>query len=170
MLMTHSYEGGHPDNDAAAFVVASAVKLIRRRAAVAPAVLEMTSYHAVRDALAVGEFLPRALDHDHNHGYDDEVWTHELSRGERARKRSMLSAYASQHDVLAPFGVERERFRVAPSYDFKQPPHPGLLYYERMGWLLGSDWRKVAREALRQLGLSGDHDTERERPVQSEHP
>ena len=38
----------------------------------------------------------------------------------------------------------RERFRPTPGYDFSRPPHPGLLWYERLGWPLdGARWRRA---------------------------
>ena len=33
-----------------------------------------------------------------------------------------------------------EAFRVAPEYDFTQPPHPGVLFYEQ--FKIGMTWRE----------------------------
>ncbi len=127
-VVTHPYEGGHPDHDATACMVQAA----------GVATLEMTSYHTAGDAMACGCFLPN--------GEPPLVVT--LSSAERARKRAMLDAFATQAATLSPFGVEREAFRRAPAYDFTQPPHPGTLYYERHPWgMTGRRWRELAAAA-----------------------
>src|SRR5712671_1244219 len=55
-VITHAYEGGHPDHDAAAFAVHAACRL----AAEPPPILEMALYHRRDDQLVSGEFLPIA--------------------------------------------------------------------------------------------------------------
>ena len=61
----------------------------------------------------------------------------------------MLNCFASQKAVLEAFGVERERFRVAPPYDFDQPPHAGRLFYETQPWgMTGERFRGAIREQL----------------------
>ena len=52
IVVTHAYEGGHPDHDATALAVHAAV---RRSPA---AIIEMAGYHAGADGIAVGDFLP----------------------------------------------------------------------------------------------------------------
>ena len=45
-----------------------------------------------------------------------------------------------------------ERFRLAPRYDFTQPPHAGDLHYEQFGWeLTPQRWRSLAAAALKEL-------------------
>jgi LmbE family N-acetylglucosaminyl deacetylase len=141
ILVTHAYEGGHPDHDSAAVVARIAVSLLN--AETPPAMLEMTSYHA-RDGLCVtGEFL------------DSESLPElclELSSADRARKRKMMEAYASQRLVLESFPIDRERLRLTPEYDFSKPPHPGKLWYECMGWeMTGVHWRELATAAMASL-------------------
>jgi N-acetylglucosamine malate deacetylase 2 len=150
LVITHPYEGGHPDHDTAAFVVMAACTLQKRHGAWAPAVWEMTSYHGEGGRLVTGTFLadPRATE-------TREVITLALSPEERQRKELMLRCYATQKAVLARFGVEAERFRPAPSYDFSLPPHLGPLYYEQLGWpLSGRRWRELAVDAERRLSRS----------------
>jgi N-acetylglucosamine malate deacetylase 2 len=66
----------------------------------------------------------------------------------------MIDCFASQIEQLAPFGTGVECFRMAPEYDFGQPPHAGELYYERLGWgITGEMWRRHAGAALEALGL-----------------
>ena len=142
MIIAHAYEGGHPDHDASAALARAALALVGD--ALDAMLVEMTSYHARGDAVVRGEFLRR--------GSPERVL--ELERGEQARKRAMLACYASQREVLAPFGVERERFRVASPCDFSRAPHDGRLHYEHLGWAMtGADWRGLATRGLAELGL-----------------
>src|SRR5258708_4118932 len=53
-ILTHSYEGGHPDHDAAAVVA----QLAANRGRLALPIIEMTSYHARDERCVTGEFLP----------------------------------------------------------------------------------------------------------------
>jgi hypothetical protein len=77
------------------------------------------------------------------------VLTVELSDEQRGLKRRMLDSFHTQAEILAPFGVEFERFRIAPAYDFAAPPHSGALYYEQFDWgMTGDRFRSIAREVL----------------------
>ncbi|MCL2447849.1 MAG: PIG-L family deacetylase [Polyangiaceae bacterium] len=149
VIVTHAYEGGHPDHDATAFAVRAAVGLAReRRAGAPPLIVEMTGYHDRRGETVRGEFLPRAE--------TDEAIL-ELTADDGLHKRSMLETFASQRQVLQPFMAETsvERFRVAPVYDFTAPPHEGALHYESAD--LGppaATWRAFAKAAARTLGLA----------------
>jgi LmbE family N-acetylglucosaminyl deacetylase len=149
VIVTHAYEGGHPDHDATAFAVHAAVEIVRQlRPGATPLVVEMTGYHDRAGATVRGEFLP--------HPATDEAVV-DLTGEERRQKRSMLEAFASQRDVLAPFAeaIRVERFRVAPRYDFAEPPHDGPLHYEAADLgPSGATWRAFARAAARSLGLS----------------
>lgn len=144
-VLCHAYEGGHPDHDAAAFVVHAAVALARAHG-LQPTLVEMASYHDRAGSTIRGEFLPV-------HGSPEEVLL-ELDENERRHKRAMFSAYATQRDVLASFRGDTERFRIAPRYQFVAPPHEGRLHYERFGFgMAGTMWRAFARSALKKLGL-----------------
>lgn len=144
IVITHPYEGGHPDHDATAFAVHAACRLLSDRMT-PPALIEMTSYHG-RDGIMVSfEFLP-------NDGGD--VITVVLSEARRGLKRRMFEAYVTQQKVLSAFPIELERFRLAPGYDFTRPPHEGPLYYERFDWgMTGTRWRSLARQALEALQI-----------------
>jgi len=134
-VITHPYEGGHPDHDAAAFVTHRAAARAHE-----PEILEMTSYHAEPDGgVATACFLP-------NGPFATVI---ALSEAEQARKRAMLKCFVSQHLSLDQFGTGREPFRPAPRYDFTAPPHSGMLHYERGDQrMTGARWRELAARAL----------------------
>lgn len=118
VVVTHPYEGGHPDHDATAFAV--------HAAAGHTLVAEMTSYH--RNALGglePGVFLGRAA--------CGVSWPGDLDAADFARRDRILAAYASQREVLARLRIRREPIRCAPVYDFTSPPHEGRLWYEDVG-------------------------------------
>ena len=122
----------------------AAARLIASEGRSPPAIIEMTAYHADGPRLATGTFLPA----------ERPVTTIELSCAHRLRKRRMIDCFTSQRDLLAGFATEVERFREAPEYDFLEPPHPGELHYERLGWgITGEIWRRHVRAALEALGL-----------------
>jgi N-acetylglucosamine malate deacetylase 2 len=73
---------------------------------------------------------------------------------ERAAKARMLGAFESQRAVLASFPPDEERFRRAPPADFGAAPHPGALWYERLGFsLTGARFRELAHRARSELRL-----------------
>jgi LmbE family N-acetylglucosaminyl deacetylase len=148
IIITHAYEGGHPDHDTAAVVANLFNKMLARESKTAPALLEMTSYHLRDGRCVTSEFLPR----NWGQGFGEEELTLQLSAEERARKEQMLSAYVSQQLVLKGFSLCPERLRPAPAYDFTNPPHPGKLWYEALGWpMTGERWREIAAGSLANL-------------------
>jgi LmbE family N-acetylglucosaminyl deacetylase len=143
-VVVHAYEGGHPDHDAAALAAHLAAALLIGSGAPAPALIEMTSYHATFGRLATGCFLQG--------GGIERVLA--PFPAEEDQKSAMLLAYASQSQVLSAFRPsDAERFRVAPAYDFRRPPHDGVLWYEAQRWMRGDDWRRAAAGAIGLLGL-----------------
>jgi LmbE family N-acetylglucosaminyl deacetylase len=143
-VLTHPYEGGHPDHDATAFVAHAACRLL---GAGAPALLEMTSYFNRHGNITPFEFLP---------GTGSEPVTVTLTEAERAFKERLMACYPSQQGTLQYFPVGVERFRPAPRYDFTSPPHAGTLFYECFDWgMTGERFRALAREAMDALGLEG---------------
>jgi LmbE family N-acetylglucosaminyl deacetylase len=139
-IVTHTYEGGHPDHDAAALIARRAVEDASDRG-VQCELLEVPLYHARDGQLICGEFLDSLQ--------DGSPWPTELtiplSATDMQRKRQMLNSHGSQWRVLQAFPLEVERIRPAPDYDFTQPPHAGKLWYECMGWpTTGAAWRQLA--------------------------
>ncbi len=149
IVVTHAYEGGHPDHDAASCGVWAATHLVAREGLTPPPIVEMALYHGNPGHLVLGQFLPGpGADPD----ADIELV---LSEDETWRKQAMLDCFGSQAMTLMsfrPIGVER--FRLAPEYDFTRPPHPGpLLYEQRDVPITGAAWREQAVQGLRALGL-----------------
>ena len=58
VVLTHPYDGGHPDHDATAFAVHQAAILTAEAGGTTPAILEMAGYHAGPHGLVTDRFLP----------------------------------------------------------------------------------------------------------------
>jgi len=146
VVLTHAYEGGHPDHDAAAFAVHAACRLLEREGEPGPSVVEMGSYHRSLCGVRMHAFLPGP----------GEVLTRTLTASERALKRRLLACFRTQWLTLRLFPVAVERFRLALRYDFTRPPHPGRLLYECFAWgMTGARFRELASRALVELRLDG---------------
>jgi len=139
-VISHAFEGGHPDHDACAFAVQAACALIARRGRTPPVRLEFTGCHLADGDLRAGVFRSRP---------DAPEIALALSDEERAAKRAALERYVSQADTLKTLGAEGERLRLAPDYDFAAGP--GEALHERRG--RKPLWREQAVAALRELGL-----------------
>jgi N-acetylglucosamine malate deacetylase 2 len=161
LVLTHPYEGGHPDHDAAAFVALWACRL----AGDVP-LWEMASYHAASAhregaAAATGRIggIPvvsgRFLDAPDGSAPPIAV---RLSGTAYAAKRLMIDCFGSQRRELEELGADlsTERFRPAPAYDFNRPPHDGALLYEMQAWarIEGARWRSLAAQAAAVLAAS----------------
>jgi len=142
-VLTHPYEGGHPDHDAVAFSAHAACALSDKH----PEVWEFTSYHSAdphgAPQIETGLFLD---------GDPGEAVV--LCEADRALKRNMTECFTTQQHMLRHFPLDRERYRPAPSYDFTEAPHAGRLYYENFPWgMSGERWRDLAASAASNLGL-----------------
>jgi LmbE family N-acetylglucosaminyl deacetylase len=149
IVITHPYEGGHPDHDATAFAVHAAARLVARddRRRAAPVVLELTSYHERAGEMACFSFLPDAR---------HRARTVRLGSAERELKQRMYDCYESQRAVLDYFPIAVERFRAAPRYDFGAPP-ADHLWYAHFDWgMTGPRWRSLARAAAHELDLAAE--------------
>jgi LmbE family N-acetylglucosaminyl deacetylase len=134
VILTHPYEGGHPDHDATAFAV--------HHAAGGSPIVEFASYHlhdgVIRTAAFIGDHPP-AIRVD-------------LCPCGIELKRQLFACYRSQQHVLSQFRTDLECFRTAPVYDFTKPPHEGPLYYESFNWGIdGKRWRQLARHTVERL-------------------
>lgn len=145
-VLTHAYEGGHPDRDATAFAVHAARRLIARRGGGgrAPVIVEMPYCRLGPDGTVTRGFADAG----------DEPVVLLLSPGERRRKTALMMARRAPQSALAAFATEHETFRRAPDYDFTVLPNGRRLLYERHNWgMTGARWREAACQALRELGL-----------------
>lgn len=141
VLLTHAYEGGHPDHDAAAFAAHLAVRATGCDAAI----VEMPYYRLGREGMVTQSFAT----------FSDDMVQVRLSPQDQVRKCRMIGAHASQRGVLAAFTTAAEHYRPAPHYDFTALPNGGRLLYEKYGWgLTGAEWQQQVRRALRELALA----------------
>jgi LmbE family N-acetylglucosaminyl deacetylase len=127
-IYTHSYEGGHPDHDSAAWAVQTAAGGTPR--------YEFASYHNGSNSLKTGAFLP---------GGEHVPHACLLSEADRDLKQRMFGCFQSQGEMLRNFRIGVELVRRAPVYDFSRPPHEGTLFYETQPWRnCGEEWRRRA--------------------------
>ncbi|HKO18522.1 MAG TPA: PIG-L family deacetylase [Acidobacteriaceae bacterium] len=138
VVFTHPYEGGHPDHDACAFAVHHAVEL--RPMPERPLIVEGTFYHAGPRGHQTGSFLAPP--------HPVPCAEFRLTREEQRRKQSLLDLFTTQRETLRGFPLDYERFRVAPHYDFRNPPHAPPVLYDNHPWGMTSrEFAELAREA-----------------------
>jgi len=122
-LLTHTYEGGHPDHDACAFLCHEAAKCH------GIPVWEMPLYQRATGRGTIQTFISGEA------GISLDPTPQEIHR-----KRAMIARYASQGLTTSPFDPAREIFRLQPDHDFSKPPHAGKLNYEAWQWsMTGQD-------------------------------
>lgn len=135
-VLTHAYEGGHPDHDAVAFAAAQACR------AYGVPIIEMTGYFDDANGITTGRFSQAHL----------PELTRALNRTEQDRKQRMMNCFRSQADTLRMFEASVERYRIAPAYDFSRLPNRGRVLYDRYSWGLSSrDWPALVDAANQQL-------------------
>lgn len=145
VILTHPYEGGHPDHDACAFAAQAACTARWLMGAATPQRLEFACYHSRDGRLAAGRFWEAP-------GCPERVIA--LHDGPLAAKRAALAELVTQNMRLGAGPADVERLRRAPSYDFGRPPPPQEVFYESQGaGMSGALWRSQASGALRALGL-----------------
>lgn len=143
LVLTHPYEGGHPDHDATGFAVHAARRLLQRQGAAAPVIAEMAFYHLGADGLVLQRFPPDEASPEIVLELDEQDWE---------TKRRMLACHETQRRTLAPFTDRVERFRRAPAYDFARLPNGGRLHYDAYHWgLTGAEWPGLAAAAIAEL-------------------
>jgi LmbE family N-acetylglucosaminyl deacetylase len=141
-VITHPYEGGHPDHDACACIAQLACSWLSRSGQPVPERLEFPSYHARGQQAAAGVFWASE---------DSPERVISLGTEDVRRKRAGLEAFATQQAVLPRIPLELERIRPAPAYDFTQPPPPRAVLYDRFNWTMNSHrWREAVRSVYRE--------------------
>lgn len=136
VVVTHAFEHGHPDHDAAALAVALACARLRDP----PRRIEFAGYHLAGDREAYGRFRAHPAAPETVLPFDGAACR---------RKIAALACFRSQAEVLARFPVAPEIVRPAPAYDFIEPIPAGAALYDRWGWSLDSRrWFEAARQVL----------------------
>ena len=152
IVLTHPYEGGHPDHDATALATHAALRLMKQNGFKPPTLFEMALHPGNDDISKVTEFLP---------GAEAETTTLVLDEHATALKRRMLECLKSQQRSIESSPLGYERFRLPPEYDFSAPPQKGKLHYENFDWAPRSaEWLERARKALTGLFAGRKSDSE----------
>jgi hypothetical protein len=85
-------------------------------------------------------------------GPGKETTTIVLDRKATKLKLRMFDCFSTQGDPIKISPLAWERFRRAPSYDFRHPPNCGTPYYESFDWgFTGDEWQALAGDALSKL-------------------
>ena len=143
IVVTHPYEGGHPDHDATAFATHAALRLMKQNGFKPPVLFEMALHPSEDFKIKVPEFLP---------GTEWETTTLLLDERAQKLKKKMFACFETQRGSLKFSPVGPERFRQALAYDFSAPPQEGKLHYENFDWAPSSEeWQALARKALNDL-------------------
>ena len=112
-----AYEGGNPDHDG--------LNAIGQKLKQSVSVLEFAEYNYF-SGKAQAQTFP------YPNGTEQVL---ELTAAEQQTKRAALALYASEQGNLNYVGTARECFRPLTNYDYRQPPHPGTLWYARFHWV-----------------------------------
>jgi LmbE family N-acetylglucosaminyl deacetylase len=143
IVVTHPYEGGHPDHDATAFATHAALRLMKKKGLRPPVLFEM----ALRPSADFKSKIPEFVS-----GADREMTTLLLDERSADLKQRMFSCFETQRESLQSSPVGPERFRQPAAYDFTVPPQNGKLHYENFEWApKGEEWQSLARKALEDL-------------------
>ena len=138
LVITHPYEGGHPDHDAVCFACHHALWLLEQNQEAVPWLIEMTSYFSRNGDRVVGEFAQGTTG----------VLTLLLSEADRSFKAALYGCFQTQKDLLSTFQLHVERFRKAPRYEFKQLPNVPEILYDRYDLGTTSEqWLELSRSA-----------------------
>jgi LmbE family N-acetylglucosaminyl deacetylase len=143
IVVTHPYEGAHPDHDATAFATHAALRLMKHNGFTPPVLFEM-ALHPTGDGIGrVSDFLP---------GAEGETTTLLLDERATELKQRMFECLESQRQSLNASTLGPEKFRQPTAYDFTVPPQRGKLLYENFDWAPRSgDWQLLACKALGDL-------------------
>ena len=143
IVITHPYEGGHPDHDATAFATHAALRLMKQNGFRPPILFEMALHPSSDFKAKVPEFLP---------GSERETTTLLLDERAQKLKQRMFACFQTQRESLEVSPVGPEKFRQPSTYDFSAPPQDGKLHYENFDWAPRSEeWQSLASKALADL-------------------
>ena len=143
IVVTHPYEGGHPDHDATAFATHAALRLMKQNGFKPPVLFEMALHPSTDFKARVPEFLP---------GAEGDTTTLLLDKEAQELKQRMFACFETQRESLEVSPIGPEKFRQPSTYDFSAPPQGGKLHYENFDWALSSnEWQSLACKALADL-------------------
>lgn len=144
VVLTHSYEGVHPDHDAVAFAVHAAVAAVRREEGTGPTIIEFATDQPHDNETDCVGYSPCEA---------SAAYTVQLTADGRALKQRLLACHRSQAHMGNSFLLDEESFRLAPAYDFTRPPcEGGPQYYEQHGGgLTATQWIELVAAAQQQL-------------------
>lgn len=108
-VITHAYEGGHPDHNSCALAVQLACSEISARSHERPLRLEFAGYYSHCGQLVTNSFWPAA---------DVREAVVRLSWRERRTKRKAMRAFATQSIIIKKYPPVREAFRRSRSTIF----------------------------------------------------
>lgn len=149
-VLTHAYEGGHPDHDAVATSVHLAKELLARKG-IYIGIIETPLYKGVP-----GDQKQRVWQEfaDGVRVSGEDTFSKVLTPDEQALKRGMYGAHASQAHIFTKTYDDRELFRVAPAYDFSEPPNNGHVtdIFPEFG-LTHEKWLALVSQAREEIGL-----------------
>jgi len=147
IVLTHPYDGGHPDHDATAFATHAAIRLMQNNGFEPPALFEMGLHPSTDGQKRELDFFP---------GTWLETTTLVLDEKTRNLKRRMFDYVAVQEGNLRGTTLSLERFRRSPDYDFSIAPNAGKPAYESFDpEMTGVRWQVLSRKALAEL-FGGD--------------
>jgi LmbE family N-acetylglucosaminyl deacetylase len=137
-ILSHAYEGGHPDHDACAFLA----HRVGEKFSIP--VWEMPLYHQrhANSPLIYQQFLSTSPD----------VVSLSASASEISRKESMLSQHTTQTNVISEFDNARELFRPQPRYDFARSPNSALQGFAATSDIAIADFLASVRLASQATG------------------
>ncbi len=121
VVLTHPFEGGHIDHDACAFAVSQACDALAKRGGAAPDRAEFSGYHNRRGKVRAGEFWHDPL---------CPAVRIDLAPDAAARRIAAFACHRSQEGNLRYFYLTKESFRLAPDYNFMEPPPPKATLYD----------------------------------------
>lgn len=144
VVLTHPYEGGHPDHDACAFAVHQALRALTATSSQLPMIIECVFYHAGPKGIETGVFLPPPS--------STEQLSYKLTAHEQQQKQALLDCFTTQRATLSYFSCATESFRLAHQYDFTRPPHPAPVFYDHFPWgMTSARFCEVAAAAQSEL-------------------
>jgi LmbE family N-acetylglucosaminyl deacetylase len=136
VVITHAFEHGHPDHDAAAL----AVSLACARLAEPPRRYEFAGYHLAGGKVVHGRFRAHPA---------APATALPFNAAACRRKIAAIECFGSQAELLARFPIAPEYIRPAPAYDFAAPVAADAALYDRWGWTLDSRrWSQAAADAV----------------------